>query len=146
MQQAQAVLACFLIEFNQQFAKPSRQPGSAYRKLDRRLDLDQVLSLRYERTVSNDHVIRVGPGVSVQLPPLAQNRGFAGRKVLVCHLPDGRLRVYLEGRLLLEQAADPWAGPVRALQMRRSSAPRKKSRCASTPLPVGPPCGADPLH
>jgi hypothetical protein len=34
--------------------------------------------------------------------------------------------VYLEGRLLLEQAADPWAGPVRALDLRRSTAPRKK--------------------
>lgn len=126
LEQANAVLARFVIEFNQQFAKPPALPGSAYRKLDRRLDLDQVLSLRYERTVSNDHVIRVGPGVSVQLPPLAHHRGFAGRKVLVCHLPDGRLRVYLDRRLLLEQAADPWAGPVRALKMNRSTAPRKK--------------------
>jgi transposase len=126
LEQAHAVLARFLMEFNQQFAKPPAQTGSAYRKLDRRLDLDQVLSLRYERTVGKDHVIRVGPGVALQLPPLPQQRGFAGRKVLVCHLPDGRLRVYLDGRLLLEQAADPWAGPVRAMEMRRNSAPRNK--------------------
>jgi len=124
--QASAVLSRFVVEFNRQFGKPPAQAGSAYRKLDRRLDLEQILSLRYERTVSNDHVIRVGPGVAVQLPPLPSQRGFAGRKVLVCHLPDGRLRVYLEGRLLLEQAADPWAGPVRALDLRRSRAPRKK--------------------
>lgn len=126
LQQANAGLARFVVDFNQQFGKPPAQAGSAYRKLDRRLDLDQILSLRYERTVSNDHVIRVGPGVALQLPPLAGQRGFAGRKVLVCHLPDGRLRVYLEGRLLLEQAADPWAGPVRAMDMKRSRAPRKK--------------------
>jgi transposase len=126
LEQANVVLSRFLPEFNQQFGKPPAQAGSAYRKLDRRLDLDQIFSLRYERAVSNDHVIRVGPGVAVQLPPLPQNRGFAGRKVLVCHLPDGRLRVYLEGRLLLEQAADPWAGPVRAMDMQRSTAPRKK--------------------
>jgi len=126
LDQANVVLARFLGEYNEQFAKPPAQTGLAYRKLDPRLDLDRILSLRYERTVRNDHVIRVGPGVSVQLPPLPNQRGFAGRKVLVCHLPDGRLRVYLEGRMLLEQAADPWAGPVRALKMRRSTAPRKK--------------------
>lgn len=126
LEQANTVLARFVAEYNQQFAKPPAQTGSAYRKLDRRLDLDRIFSLRYERTVGNDHVIRVGPGVSVQLPPLPNQRGFAGRKVLVCHLPDGRLRVYLEGRLLFEQAADAWAGPVRALDMRRSTAPRQK--------------------
>jgi transposase len=126
VEQANTVLAGFLAEYNQQFAKPPSQAGSSYRKLDRRLDLDRIFSLRYERTVGNDHVIRVGPGVSLQLPPLPNQRGFAGRKVLVCHLPDGRLRVYLEDRLLLEHAADPWAGPVRALDMKRSTAPRKK--------------------
>lgn len=126
LEQANAVLARFLLDYNQRFAKPPARTGSAYRKLDRRLDLDCIFSLRYERTVSNDHVIRVGPGVSVQLPPLPNQRGFAGRKVLVCHLPDGRLRVYLEGRLLLEQPADPWAGPVRAMDMKRSTAPRQR--------------------
>jgi len=34
--------------------------------------------------------------------------------------------VYQEGHLLLEQPADPWAGPVRAMDLRRSTAPRKK--------------------
>ena len=126
LEQATAVLAGFLVEFNQQFAKPPAQTGSAYRKLDRRLDLDRIFSLRYERSVGNDHVIRVGPGVKLQLPPLPNHKGFAGRHVQVCHAPDGRLRVYLDDRLLLEQAADPWAGPVRAMDMKRSTAPRKK--------------------
>ena len=123
LEQANAVLARFVLEYNRQFGKPAAERGCAYRKLDRRLDLDQIFSLQYECKVGQDHVIRVGPGVVVQLPPLPGKRGFAGRKVLVCHLPDGRLRVYLEGRLLVEQAADPWAGPVRALDMRRRSAP-----------------------
>ena len=62
----------------------------------------------------------------MQLPPLPGHTGFAGRTVVVCHAPDGRIRVYLDDRLLLEQAADPWAGPVRALDMQRSRAPHKK--------------------
>ena len=126
LEQANAVLARFLEEYNQRFAQTPQQAGSAYRKLDRRLDLDRIFSLRYERTVSNDHVIRVGAGLKVQLPPLPGHKGFAGRKVLVCHAPDGSIRVYLEERLLLEQPADPWSGPVRALDMHRSRAPRKK--------------------
>jgi hypothetical protein len=52
-------------------------------------------------------------------------RGFAGRKVEVCRQPDGRLLVYLERRLLLEQPATP-DRPVRGLTMNRSAAPRKK--------------------
>ena len=126
LEHANAVLARFLEDYNRQFATAPRQAGSAYRKLDRRLDLDRIFSLRYERKVGNDHVIRVGPGLKVQLPPLPGNHGFAGRTVQVCHAPDGCIRVYLAGRKLLEQAADPWAGPVRALDMQRSTAPRKK--------------------
>jgi len=126
LEQAQAVLARFLDDYNRQFAKVPQHAGSAYRKLDRRLDLDRIFSLRYERKVGNDHVIRVGSGLKVQLPPLAGKQGFAGRTVQVCHAPDGCIRVYLDDRLLLQQAADPWAGPVRALDMQRSTAPRKK--------------------
>ena len=126
LEHANAVLVRFLQDYNRQFATAPRQAGSAYRKLDRRLDLDRIFSLRYERKVGNDHVIRVGPGLKVQLPPLPGNQGFAGRTVQVCHAPDGCIRVYLDGRKLLEQAADPWAGPVRALDMQRSRAPRKK--------------------
>jgi transposase len=126
LEHANAVLVRFLQDYNRQFATAPRQAGSAYRKLDRRLDLDRIFSLRYERKVGNDHVIRVGPGLKVQLPPLPGNQGFAGRTVQVCHAPDGCIRVYLDGRKLLEQAADPWAGPVRALDMQRCRAPRKK--------------------
>lgn len=126
LEQANTVLARFLEDHNRQFAKLPRRSGSAYRKLDRRLDLDRIFSLHYLRKVANDHVIRVGPGLKVQLPPLSGGKGFAGRDVLVCHAPDGCVRVYLDDRLLFEQAADPWDGPVRALDMQRSKAPHKK--------------------
>lgn len=126
LEEANTVLARFLTDYHQHFAKPAARPGSAYRKLDRRLDLDRIFSLQYVRKVANDHVIRVGPGLRLQLPPLPSGQGFAGRDVLVCHAPDGQMRVYLDDRLLFAQAADPWDGPVRALAMQRSPAPRKK--------------------
>ena len=122
---ANQVLEQFLMEFNERFAKPAKAATPAWRKLDRRLDLDYIFSLRYERTVGKDHVIPLGDGISIQLPALASRRGFAGRRVEVCQQPDGRLLVYLDRRLLLEQAA-PQNRPVRALKMQRSPAPRRK--------------------
>jgi len=124
-EQANATLELFLADYNQRFAKPPKEAVPAWRKLDRRVDLDYIFSLRYERTVGKDHVISLGEGISIQLPALAKQRGYAGRKVEVCQQPDGRLLVYLERRLLLEQAATP-DRPVRALKMNRRATPRQK--------------------
>lgn len=123
--QANAVLAVYLAAHNERFARPAKQSSPAWRKLDRRLDLDYIFSLRYERTVGKDHVVSLGEGITIQLPPLPHQRGYAGRKVEVAQQPDGRLLVYLERRWLMEQAAPP-DRPVRALDMQRRSAPRKK--------------------
>jgi hypothetical protein len=114
------------VEYNQQFLRPARRAGSAYRKLDCRLDLDYVFSLRYERTVNHDHTIAALPGVTVQLPALSAKKGYAGKKVEVCQQPNGDVRIYLEGRLLLVQPAPENAPPPRAQDMRRRLAPRKK--------------------
>jgi transposase len=126
LEQANAVLEHFLPEFNRQFGKAARQSGLVYRKLDRRLDLDYIFSLRYERTVGNDHVVTAIPGVTVQLPPLPNGRGYAGRKVEVCQQPDGSFHVYLDRRLLHIQPTAPGQGPVRAHAFRKSQPPRKK--------------------
>ena len=126
VEQANAVLERFLPEYNEQFAKPARQTGGAYRKLDVRLDLDYIFALRYERVVNPDHTIVVGTGLRVQLPALAGHKGYAGKTVEVCQQPNGDLKVYLERRLLHCQAAEPGAGPVRAHDLRRATGPRKK--------------------
>jgi hypothetical protein len=126
VEQANTVLDAFLLDYNQKFGKSARQPDIAYRKLDKRLDLNYVFCLRYERLVGNDHVITAIPGVSIQLPSLANGRGYAGKKVDVCHQPDGSFHVYVDRRLLHIEPADPDAGPVRAHDFRKSKAPRKK--------------------
>lgn len=126
LEAANALLSRFLLQYNQKFARPARQALGAYRKLDRRLDLDYIFSLRYERTVNRDHTVAALPGCTVQLPPLPGRRGYAGKKVEVCQQPNGDLRIYLDRRLLHVQPAPPNLPPVRALQMRRPSAPRKK--------------------
>ena len=126
LEQANAVLERFLEEYNEQFARRAAQPGVAYRKLDARLDLDYIFALRYERVVNPDHTIAVGAGLRVQLPALPGRAGYAGKKVDVCQQPNGDVKVYLDRRLLHEEAAEAGAAPVRAQDLRRTSGPRKK--------------------
>ena len=126
LEEASTVLERFLAEYNQQFGRPAARAGAAYRKLDRRLDLNYIFSLRYERTVGHDHVIGAIPGVKIQLPALASGHGYAGKKVNVCHQPNGDFHIYPDRRLLHVEPAVPDAGPVRAHPFRTSKAPRKK--------------------
>lgn len=129
--EANEVLRRFLPAYNERFGRAATRAGSAYRNLDRRLDLDYIFSLRYERVVGGDHMVNAIPGVKFQLPPLSSGRGYAGKKVEICQQPNGDFHVYLEGRLLHIEAAPPNAGPVRAHAFRRSTAKRKKK-----PVPV----------
>lgn len=126
LEQAQAVLVVFLAEYNTRFGKHPKDQAAVWRKLDSRLDLNYIFSLRYERVVGKDHVITAIPGVTIQLPPLATGRGYAGKKVEVCHQPNGDFHVYLDRRLLHIQPAAPDAGPVRAHDFRKSKAPHQK--------------------
>ncbi len=98
--QSSAVLVRFLAEYNERFEKPATRSASVWRRLDSRLDLNYIFSLRYERTVSKDHVITAIPGLAIQLPALANGRGYAGKKVEACHQPNGDFHVYLDRRLL----------------------------------------------
>lgn len=126
VEQANTVLDAFLLDYNKKFGQAASQSDIAYRKLDKRLDLNYVFCLRYERLVGNNHVITAIPGVTIQLPSLDNGRGYAGKQVDVCHQPDGSFHVYLDRRLLHIEPADPNAGPVRAHEFRKSKAPRKK--------------------
>jgi transposase len=126
LEQASHVLEQFLIQYNGKFPQPAKQALTAYRKLDRRLDLDYILSLRYERKVNQDHTIALAPGVLIQLPRLQNGRGFAGKKVEVCQQPNGDWRTYLDRRLLHLQPAAPNAPAPRVLKTSRHRTPAKK--------------------
>ena len=126
LEEANAVLERFLLGYNERFGRPAACAGTAYRKLDRRLDLNYIFSLRYPRCVAQDHVIAAVPGVSIQLPPLANGRGYAGQKVEVCQQPNGDFHIYLERRLLHVELAPAGAATPRAVPFRRTKGPRKK--------------------
>ena len=126
LEEANIVLEGFLCAYNERFGRPAARSAIAYRKLDRRLDLNYIFSLRYVRSVAQDHVIAAVPGCSIQLPPLASGRGYAGQKVEVCQQPNGDFHIYLESRLLHIELAPAGASAPRALPFRRTKGPHKK--------------------
>lgn len=93
VEQANTVLVRFLPEYNRKFAKPAQEAENDFRELDPRVHRDRLFSLRYERTVGQDHTISFGAR-SIQLAPAAGQQGYAGRKVEVSHQLNGELHVW----------------------------------------------------
>ena len=100
---ARAIASPFhLAHYNRRFARPAAEAASDFRRLPRRFDLARCLSLRYQRVVAADHTVTLGSH-SIALPPLTNQRGYAGETVELSHQLDGTLRVYRGDSLLLSQ-------------------------------------------
>ncbi|NIO09888.1 MAG: hypothetical protein GTO40_18545 [Deltaproteobacteria bacterium] len=82
--------------------------------MPRRLDVERICSFRYEGTVGNDNAVRVA-GVILDIPPAANHTGYAKSRVEVCQLLDGRWRVYLKDKLLLETHKPLLQAPLRTV-------------------------------
>ncbi len=129
VQQANAVLARFVLEYNRKFAKAARESGDDFRQLDDRVNRDRLFSLRYERTVGYDHTISFGAR-TIQLPAAPQ--GYAGKKVEVSHQLNGELHVWLgDQRLHQCQAPIEYAvgmAPKRPVMRHKSERKKKQPR------------------
>lgn len=90
--------------FNARFAVRPEEPGLAYRPLDRGLDLDQILSFRYQRVVGMDNTVRLA-GRLIQVPPGPKRGSYAGARVWVHEFLDGRLGVWYQDRWLARTSA-----------------------------------------
>ena len=112
----------FKADFNARFAKPPRESEPAWRRLPRGLDVDRVCSFRYQATVDNDNAVRIA-GTILDVPAGPRNRGYAKARVDLRHLLDGRWRVYLKEKLLLETTPPLLEAPLRTARRRR---PKKK--------------------
>jgi transposase len=73
LEQANAVLAQFCVDYNQRFARAAAESVRDFRSLPRRFDLSRCLSLRYQRVVSADHTVTLGV-LPIALPPLPPAR------------------------------------------------------------------------
>ena len=101
---ANAFLPEFLADLNPRFTRDPADAAPAWRPVPR--DLPLVLSCRYTRQVARDTTVRLGPRW-IQLPPGPHHRSYAGGRVELRELLDGRLVVLHEGTVLATQAAPP---------------------------------------
>jgi transposase len=105
--------------------------------------LDRILACRYPRVVGRDNVVTV-PGLILQIPPGPARRSYAGLRVEVRELLDGRIIVLHDGHVLLERAAPPGAFLLAPRESPRIIRPRLLLRAAPV-VPDPPPPGPDPL-
>lgn len=125
LEEANRVLERFACEYNRKFGVEAKQTGSMFRRVERRLNLDRVFSLKYERTVGRDHVIEFGSR-SLQLPPAKNGTGYAGQKVELSHQLNGELHVWLADRRLMQMPLPVDYAP--GLAPRRPPARTRKPR------------------
>jgi len=81
--------------FNARFAVQAEEPGQAYRPVDPGLDLDRILSFRYQRVVAMDNTVRL-EGRLIQVPPGPKRRSYASARVWVHEFLDGNLGVWYQ--------------------------------------------------
>jgi transposase len=128
---ANAFLPAFRLDHNRRFARPPARPRPAWRPPPRELPL--LLGCRYHRRVAADNTVRLGLR-GLQLPPGPRRRSWAGLRVEVRELLDGRLVVLHDTHVL---ATLPSPGPAFILRPRRGQRavtrrPRAAQRRAAT--------------
>jgi len=99
---ANAFLPTYIADHNRRFASAAGCLPTAWRPRPR--DFARLLSCRYVRTVARDNIVTLGERV-VPLAPRPHGRSWAGRRVEVRELVDGRLLVLAEGAVVAQQAA-----------------------------------------
>jgi transposase len=118
-EEANRVLWDFLPRFNQRFAVPASQPGTAYRQPGEGFIPDEVFCFKYRRTVGLDNVVRFGEH-RLQIMPTNGRRSYARVRVEVHERMDGSLAVYYQGRCLAAKAAPPEAPMLRVRNIKRA--------------------------
>ena len=114
--------------FNVRFAVRAEEPGQAYRPLNTSLDLDQILSFRYQRVVAMDNTVRLENRL-IQIPPGPRRRSYAAAHVWVHEFLDGSLGVWYQDRWLTRTSARGNGAVVRA----RKRGPKPPERSAKPP-------------
>jgi len=129
-EQANAYLPEFLEDFDQRFAVTPREATSAWRKPPPGWQL--AICCRYSRTVGKDNTVQIGPSRerdphrrpkqehrdpvtsvarTIQIPPGSGGRSFAGCRVQLRELLDGRITVHYQNQIIATAPAPE--GPFR---------------------------------
>ena len=130
LEAANAFLPHFLPGFIRRFARPPADAHPAWRAAPR--DLDRLLSCRYSRTVARDNTVHLATR-GIQIPPGPGRRSYAGCRVEVRELLDGRVMVFYRGaRVAVQPApATPFVLKPRSAPGRRRLTPQRARRQAT---------------
>jgi len=127
-----AFLPGFLADFTRRFAQAPAEATPGWRPAPR--DLELILSCRYDRVVAKDNTVQLGARW-VQVPPGPQARSYAGCRVTVRELLDGRLVVVYQHAVIATQPAPeepfvlkPRGEPNRDRQRVASRPPRPQTK------------------
>lgn len=131
LEAAEHFLPEFIADFNRRFAQPAADPAAVWRRPPR--DLDRILSCRYSVAVARDNTVRLGPRW-LQIPPGPRGRSYAGCRVEVRELLDGRLLALYHGAVLAAQA--PPSAAFTLVPRRAPSADRPRNGVHATPAPA----------
>jgi len=100
----------YLPEHNRRFARAAARPENYHRRAPRAAELDRILRLESERTVSEDWVVRYENRL-FQLEPQSRHYAPAKSKLLVCEGRHGRIAIEYRGRALRWQEIPAPARP-----------------------------------
>jgi len=96
---ANAYAAEFAADFNARFGKEPRNPKDMHRPLAAHENLDSAMCRKEFRTLSQALTLRYDKVLFI-LDPTDQAKRLAGKKIIVCDYPDGRLEITHEGAAL----------------------------------------------
>lgn len=126
LDEANRFLPGFLARFNQRFAVPPAEDGSAYRPLPEGFDPERVFSFKYRRVVGTDNVVSF-EGAPLQILPDLERVSYARAEVELHRRLDGSLAVYYQGRRLRVKQAPKRADELRAGVSLSSTPPLHKT-------------------
>lgn len=139
---ANRFLPGFLKRYNRCFAQKAEEPGLAYRPVDPALDLDCILSFRYQRVVARDNTVRLD-GCLIQIPSGPRRRSYFNARVWVHEFLDGGLGVRYQDEWLIRGKGND-AAVIRA-RKRKATLPERPPT-PSLPLFQTPPPSAAPAR
>lgn len=108
----------FIDDYNHRFAVKAQESESAWRTLSPKIDLEKVISFRYQAVVGNDNAVRLGD-IVIDIPEGPRQRGYAKARVDVRQLIDGSWRVYYQDKLIAEHESTVVNEPIRARARRK---------------------------
>jgi hypothetical protein len=93
---ANAFLPAFMADYNARFAKEPRLAKDLHRPAPAAADLDEIMTVREERTVSASLTLHYDK-MLILLEPTEAARGLARQRVTVVNYPDGRFAIRHNG-------------------------------------------------